>query len=211
MLTPSQLRTYFPRLVDIEIWAEALQQAMTRFDIVSPVRASAFLAQVAHECGVTIMTTRVRLVENLNYSAPGLRSTWPARFPDDATADAYARQPEKIANRVYADRMGNGDEASGDGWRYRGRGLLMMTGRANYRTAGEALGLDLEAAPELLEQPLPAALAAAQFWSTHGLNQVADAGDEAAFGRITRVINGGTHGLESRLQYWTQAKNVLSA
>ncbi|MCO2453868.1 glycoside hydrolase family 19 protein, partial [Pseudomonas aeruginosa] len=118
-----------------------------------------------------------------------------------------ARNPRAIANNAYASRNGNGDEASGDGWRYRGRGLLQITGRANYRAAGAGLGQPLEQEPELLEQPEFAALSAAWWWASHGLNDLADRGEFAA---ITRRINGGTNGQAERLALWERAKRVLS-
>ncbi|EOD8984362.1 glycoside hydrolase family 19 protein [Pseudomonas aeruginosa] len=184
----------------------ALNVAMERFGIIAPVRGAAFLAQVGHESGQL-----TRLVENLNYSAQGLAATWPSRYrgadgKPNALALNLARHPQAIANNTYASRNGNGDEASGDGWRYRGRGLLQITGRANYRTAGAGLGQPLEQEPELLEQPEFAALSAAWWWSTHGLNELADRGEFAA---ITRRINGGLNGQSERLELWERAKAVL--
>jgi putative chitinase len=182
---------------------------MEEFDISSPVRMAAFLAQVAHE------SSELRtLAENLNYSAAGLRATWPKRFTSDAQAQFYARQPERIANFVYASRLGNGDEVSGDGWRFRGRGLIQLTGRSQYRSAGAALKLPLEAQPELLEQPEPAGRSAGLFWLSHGLNDLADLSDDRAdddedFILITKRINGGTAGLAKRQAYWAVAKQVL--
>ncbi|MGG2485250.1 glycoside hydrolase family 19 protein [Pseudomonas aeruginosa] len=185
----------------------ALNAAMGRFGITSPVRIAAFLAQVGHES-----SQLTRLVENLNYSAQGLAATWPSRYlgPDgqpNALALRLARNPRAIANNAYASRNGNGDEDSGDGWRFRGRGLLQVTGRSNYRAAGAGLGQPLEQEPELLEQPEWAAISAAWWWSTHGLNELADRGEFAA---ITRRINGGLNGQAERLQLWERAKRVLS-
>ena len=151
---------------------------------------AAFIGQCSHESG-GFRT----LNENLNYSAQGLRNTWPSRFPDDATANAYARQPEKIANKVYGGRMGNGPEASGDGWRYHGRGLIQLTGKANYQAAGAALGVDLVANPDLAATPKYAALTAGWYWDTHKLNALADKQDNTA---ITKAINGSTLGLIDR-------------
>ncbi|WP_134607351.1 glycoside hydrolase family 19 protein, partial [Pseudomonas aeruginosa] len=153
-----------------------------------------------------------RLVENLNYSAQGLAATWPSRYrgadgKPNALALNLARHPQAIANNTYASRNGNGDEASGDGWRYRGRGLLQITGRSNYRAVAAGLGQPLEAEPELLEQPEWAALSAAWWWSTHGLNELADRGEFAA---ITRRINGVLNGQAERLALWRRAKRVLS-
>ena len=124
----------------------------------------------------------------------------------------YERNPEKLANYVYALRLGNGDEASGDGWRYRGRGLIQTTGRSNYRATGVALTQPLEAQPELLRTPGMAALSAAWFWKSHGLNELADvggAGDDEDFETISIRINGGRAGLDSRKAYWEAAKDAI--
>lgn len=193
------------------VFISAINRAAARFNITSPVRLAAFLAHVGHESGEL-----TRLVENLNYSAGGLANTWPARFAEDPQARTKTpnglalrlqRQPEAIANAVYGGRMGNGPAASGDGWRFRGRGLIQLTGRANYAAAGADLGLDLVAQPELLEQPEHAAMAAAWFWASRGLNELADRGD---FEGITRRINGGLTGLAERRVLWERAKAVLS-
>lgn len=183
-----------------------LDESLLRFSITTPARQSAFLAQCAHEsAGFS------RLAENLNYSAAGLAVTWPGRFrgadgQPSALALAYQRRPVVIANHVYANRMGNGSEESGDGWRYRGRGLLQITGRGMYQRCGEALGLPLLEQPDLLLQPEPAALSAAWFWQSNGLNALADAGD---FEAITRRINGGLNGLAERKVLWLKARGAL--
>ena len=191
-LTEQQLLRIFPnaRLV-AGVFVVALQRAMDEREIDTPARRAAFLAQVGHES-----SQLTRLVENLNYSAQGLAATWPSRYlgPDgqpNALALRLARNPQAIADNTYATRNGNGDEASGDGWRFRGRGLLQITGRANYRLVGEALGEPLEAEPWRLEQPVPAARSAAWWWAGHGLNELADRGEFAA---ITHRINGGLNG-----------------
>jgi putative chitinase len=204
-ITQLQLAAFLPKLTMSAEWAEALNGAMDRFEINTPARAAAFLAQVAHES-----TELKDLVENLSYSAKGLVATWPKRFTSLDAAQPYERQPELLANYVYAKRLGNGDTASGDGWRYRGRGLLHVTGRGNYRSCGTALSLPLEEQPELLATPVPAALAAAQFWQSHGCNQLADDhnddNDDEDFVSITSIVNGGTIGLKSRQQYWVRAQ-----
>lgn len=204
-----QLQAFLPAAPHPDVWCPALNSAMARFGIDSPARAAAFLAEVAHE------SNELRhLVENLNYSAERLVQVWPRRFPTLDFARQYDRQPERIANYVYANRLGNGDAASGDGWRFRGRGLLQTTGRDNYRAAGQALALPLEAEPERLETPEVAALAAAQFWRSHGLNELADTSDgpagDANFETITIRINGGRVGLDARRQYWNRAKAALA-
>lgn len=185
-ITEQQLLQILPKARPVAgISLPALNRAMLRWKIDSRVRIAAFLAQIGHESG------QLRaLSENLNYSAEALMRTWPSRF-DAQTAQAYARQPERIANRAYGGRMGNGPESSGDGWRYRGRGLIQITGRANYRAAGQALGLPLEEHPELLEQPEHAAQSAAWWWAQHGLNDLADAG---RFRDIGSIINTGQPG-----------------
>ena len=188
-------------------WTDQLNQAMACFDVDTPLRQAGFLAQVGHESG-SLST----VVENLNYSALALQQVFGKYFTADSAAD-YARQPERIANRVYAGRMGNGDEASGDGWRFRGRGLIQVTGRSNYQRCGSALhqafdgyGVDLLAAPETLELPADAALSAAWFWSANGLNELADAGDIVA---MTKRINGRTNGLEDRRKLYAAATSAL--
>ncbi|HCL3241542.1 TPA: glycoside hydrolase family 19 protein [Pseudomonas aeruginosa] len=208
LITEQQLLQIFPNAGHrAGFFVPALNVAMERFGITAPVRVAAFLAQVGHES-----SQLTRLVENLNYSAQGLAATWPSRYrgadgKPNALALNLARHPQAIANNTYASRNGNGDEASGDGWRYRGRGLLQITGRANYRAAAGGLDQPLEVEPELLEQPEWAALSAAWWWSTHGLNELADRGEFAA---ITRRINGGTNGQAERLALWEKAKAVLA-
>lgn len=179
------------------VYLEPLKAAMALNAIDSDARVSHFLAQVAHEsAGFT------RITENLNYSADGLASTWPRRFRGDnglpnALAHELHRRPQLIANHVYANRMGNGDVGSGDGWKYRGRGLIQLTGKSNYLAASIALYgsnlLCLE--PEKVIEPDVAALTACWYWQANGLNELADLGDVAI---VTRRINGGTIGLEHR-------------
>jgi putative chitinase len=202
-ITQQQLLQMFPNSGPVAgVFVSALNDAMARFKIEGQQRVAAFLAQVGHESG-QLRT----LVENLNYSADGLMRTWPKRF-NLLTATAAARKPEQIANIVYASRLGNGPAVTGDGWRYRGRGLIQVTGWVNYQACSSALGLDLLTKPELLEQPAYAALSAAWFWSSNGLNELADAGQ---FEAITRRINGGLNGQPERLKLWAKASAVLSA
>jgi putative chitinase len=185
----------------VEKYYDGLVKAMEEFEINTPLRIAAFLAQVAHESG------NFRAVhENLNYKAEGLQKIFHKYFPDADTANEYARQPEKIANRVYANRMGNGDEASGDGWRYCGRGLIQLTGKSNYTACGEDLGVDLHENPEYLETPEGAARSAAWFWDSRDLNDLADEKDIKA---ITKKINGGYIGLEEREKNYEHALSVL--
>jgi len=207
-ISTSQLAQIMPGCTDPETWSSALNNAMTAFDINSSGRIAAFLAQVAQESGQL-----TRLLENLNYSAKRLTQVWPGRFTSIDKAQQYANNPEKLANYVYAKRLGNGDEANGDGWRYRGRGLIQLTGRGNYRAAAQGIGLPLEEQPDLLIQPAAAALSAAWFWKSHGLNELADDtnddNDTQDFCTITKRINGGTVGLRERIAFWGRAKSVL--
>lgn len=207
-LTEQQLLRILPNARPVAgVFVPALNRAMNRYKIDSPVRRAAFLAQVGHESGHLR-----RLVENLNYSASGLAATWPSRFrgydgrPNELAA-RIARRPRDIANVVYADRMGNGPAASDDGWRFRGRGLIQLTGRDNYRACSKGIGQPLEDYPDMLEIPEWAALSAAWYWSRHELSELADAG---RFEAITRKINGGTHGQAERLALWRTGQGVLA-
>lgn len=188
-------------------WLPHISEAAHRYQIdTNPRRLAAWLATIAHESARLTMT-----VENLNYSAQGLAQTWPARYADmtgqpNATAIRIARKPEIIANLTYARRLGNGNAESGDGWRYRGRGLIQITGRDNYRASGNALHIDLITYPEQLESPFLAALSAAEWWHRHGCNVLADTGDMAA---ITRRVNGGLTGLDDRLKLYSAALAYL--
>ena len=182
-------------------WLEPLTAAFHRFDISTPERQAAFIGQCAHESG-----NFKTLQENLNYSAKGLNATWPSRFASEADAQPFHRNPEKIANKVYSGRMGNTDE--GDGWKYRGRGLIQLTGKDNYRLASDALGVDFVANPDLVLTKENAALTAAWYWNKRGLNKEADAKD---FTGMTKKINGGTIGLADRVAHINTALNVLTA
>lgn len=182
-------------------YAPHLEAAMLRFRINTNLRKAHFLSQIAHESGEFNF-----VVENLNYSQEALMRTWPKRFPNINTAAPYHRNPERIANLVYANRLGNGPESSGDGWRYRGRGLIQITGKFNYSTCGAALGIDLATNPQLLEEPKYAVESAAWFWGTNGLNELADKDDVVA---VTRRINGGTNGLDDRQKKYAAFKTAL--
>ena len=182
-------------------WLESLTAAFQRFDISTPERQAAFIGQCAHESG-----NFKTLQENLNYSAKGLNATWPSRFPSEEAAQPFHRNPEKIANKVYSGRMGNTEE--GDGWKYRGRGLIQLTGKDNYRLASDALGVDLVGNPDLVLSKEYAALTAAWYWNKRGLNKEADAKD---FTGMTKKINGGTIGLADRVAHINSALNVLTA
>ena len=186
-----------------EEWIDAINETFERFDISTPERQACFLGQCAHESGGF-----ATLKENLNYSAEGLTKVWPKRFPSLEAAQPYHRNPEKIANKVYADRMGNGDEASGEGFKYRGRGLIQLTGKDNYKACGDALGVDLVDDPDLVATPMYAALSAGWFWDKNHLNNFADANDMTG---LTKRINGGTHGLDDRVARTQHAVDVLMA
>ncbi len=187
-------------------WLDAVVETCVEFEINTPQRIAAFLAQTSHESGGYTM-----LVENLNYKAATLAACWPNRFavlgPDKkpirengklvptAVANSIAGKPELIANLVYSSRMGNGPAESGEGWLYRGRGLKQLTGKDNMRRCGEALGLDLINEPDLLLTPINAARSAGWFWKANNLSAFADAGDIKG---MTKKINGGFIGLEAR-------------
>ncbi len=183
-------------------WVTALNDTFSQFGILTPNQQAAFIGQCGHECG----HFRI-LEENLNYRAATLMKLWPKRFPTLEIANAYAGNPKKIANMVYANRMGNRDESSGDGYRFRGRGCIQLTGHANYFHAGKALGVDFVMEPDLVATPKYAAMTAGWFWSTHGCNEAAEAQDWV---KLTKKINGGTIGLEDRIVHTKNALSVLS-
>jgi putative chitinase len=172
-----------------DLWLSPLNDALGLYEIDTEQRTAYFLAQVAHESA-----NFTQLEENLNYSPAGLLATFPTHFTPAESVD-FAHDPERIANRAYANRMGNGDEASGDGYLFRGRGLIQLTGRTAYRRCTGGLGVNVEAAPEKLTEPLYASLSAAWYWRSNGCNELADAG---LFSSITRRINGGLTGEPQR-------------
>jgi len=183
-------------------WVDALNETFQRFGINTLNQQAAFIGQCGHECG----NFRV-LEENLNYKAATLMKLWSKRFPTLEIANQYAGNPKKIANMVYANRMGNRDESSGDGYRFRGRGCIQTTGHANYYHAGQALGVDLVMNPDLVASPQYAALTAGFFWATHGLNPLAEQQNHEL---ITKRINGGLIGLDDRLKRTKDALAALS-
>ena len=205
-VTAAQLRQIMPQAgANTDKFAGSLNAAMQKYQINTPARIAAFLAQIGHESGQLS-----RVVENLNYSAERLAAVWPNRYRSggkpNALAMQIARNPQAIANHTYANRMGNGSVESGDGWKYRGRGLIQVTGRGNYATYSSSLNLPLIERPELLEQPEHAAMSAAAYWAKNSLNRLADAGDMRY---ITKIINGSYNGLSDRLALWERAKKVL--
>ena len=182
-------------------WLGPLEEVFAKYDISTSLRQAAFIGQCAHESANFKI-----LEENLNYKPEALMRVWPSRFPDLPTAMKYAHDPIKIANKVYANRMGNGSEESGEGSKYHGRGLVQLTGKENYERCGEAIGVDLINQPGLLAQPNMAALSAGWFWNKKGLNALADAKD---YETMTKRINGGLIGLDDRKAKIAKALSVL--
>lgn len=185
----TKLNTIVPATV-----ADQIPAVIEKFQINTPLRLAHFLAQCAHESG-----NFKAVSENLNYGAPGLRSIFGKYFKDDASAKAYERKPEKIANKVYASRMGNGDEASGEGFKFRGRGYIQLTGKDNYSAFDKVVDDNILSAPDLVATKYPL-LSAAWFWNSRSLNALADKGATVAdVTAITKKVNGGTHGLDDRI------------
>jgi putative chitinase len=201
ILTQDQLEELIPKNPYVEYWYEALSQCLPDYDINTPRRVAAFIAQCSHESGGFKF-----LSENLNYRAESLMRVWPKYFKDLATAQRYAHNPERIANRAYANRMGNGDEASGDGWRFCGRGLIQLTGKDNYQAFADSIETELEDIPHYLATFEGAVQSACWFWETNNLNKWADAGDITT---LTKKINGGTLGLDERMKHYAHALHVL--
>jgi putative chitinase len=187
----------------IDHWYEVLEQLLDDYDINTPLRVAHFIAQCAHESGNFVF-----IKENLNYKAASLRKIFGKYFPTDELALQYANKPERIANRIYANRMGNGDEASGDGYRYCGRGLIQLTGKDNYTFFAGSLGIPVEEASDYLATFEGAAQSACWFWEQNNLNRFADANDVKG---LTRAINGGYIGLEDRQKHTEHALHILGA
>lgn len=202
LVTFDQLNEFFEDTNEdiVAKYVEYMNDVMSFYEINNPQRISMFLAQVGHESGG--MRT---IKENLNYSADGLKKIFPKYFRTVNPAD-YAKKPEKIANRVYASRMGNGDEASGDGYRYCGRGLIQLTGKSNYMAFAQDMNMSLEEATEWLKDEEGATWSAGWFWDSRELNQWADKGDILT---VTKKINGGTIGLEDRKHHYEAALEIF--
>jgi len=203
VLTESQLIELLPTNKQAVTWHNILLEELPKFNINTKLRLAGFLAQCSHES----LDFSV-LVENLNYSTDALLRVFPKYFKTTDDAATYARNPRMIASRVYANRMGNGPEESGDGWTFRGRGLIQVTGKNNYTDASLAIFNDYSAVstPEIFATPIGAVQSACWFWQTHGCNELADAGDNIA---LTKRINGGTHGLDDRQARYQKALSIL--
>ena len=204
IIVESQIRRIMPNVKEARVkeFVKCFNEWSDRFGISTPLRFVHFIAQIAHESGEF-----KSMEENLNYSADGLLRVFPKYFTKE-TAAQYARKPEKIANKVYANRMGNGDEASGDGWRFKGRGAIGTTGRDNYKAYADSefcVG-DLMNHPEWLAQSPGCYKSAMYFWWKNGLNQIADTDDVV---KVTKRVNGGTNGLAQRQYYYRMAKRVM--
>ena len=203
-LTLEQLKQLLPKNSYVDHWHRALAQLLPDYEINTPQRIAAFIAQCAHESGNFVF-----LKENLNYKAATLRKLFAKYFPTDELANEYASKPNKqeaIANRIYASRMGNGDEASGDGFRYCGRGLIQLTGKSNYQNFADSLEMNVEDVPAYLATFEGAAQSACWFWESNNLNKWADTGD---IKELTRRINGGYIGLEDRIKHYEHALHVM--
>jgi putative chitinase len=203
LLTKAQLAEMIPGNPYLDNWLEALNQILPEYEINAPKRVAAFVAQCAHESGGFKF-----LKENLNYKAESLLKVFPKYFKTLDEANKYAKKPEKIANKIYGNRMGNGDEASGDGFRYCGRGLIQLTGKENYSWFAASLEMPVEDVPEYLQTFEGAVQSACWFWETNNLNGLADKGDII---NLTKRINGGTIGLEDRIKHYNHALHVLGA
>jgi putative chitinase len=201
MISEDKLKELIPKNKYVPQWSKALNLILPDYEINSTLRIAAFLAQCIHESGGFIFLT-----ENLNYKAESLMRVWPRHFPTLEIAKSYERNPQKIANKAYANRMGNGDENSGDGWRYCGRGLIQLTGKSNYQAFADSIETPLQDIPEYLQTFEGAVQSACWFWETNNLNALADKKDILG---LTKKINGGTIGLDDRIKHYEHALHVL--
>lgn len=197
------LKLIFTSCKQPDLWEQELDEILPRFDINTKQRIACFLAQTGHESAEYNI-----LEENLNYSSIALLKLFRKYFPSADLAEQYARKPAKIANRIYANRMGNGSEQSGDGYKFHGRGLIQLTGRHNYTICSLDLFDDdtLVIDPAKLIEPKYALASACWFWNINNLNSIADSGD---FVKLTKRINGGTFGLEHRTKLYERAMKYL--
>ena len=195
-----KLKGHVPQIV-----IDSIPEVAIKFGINTPLRVAHFLAQCGHESGGFKVTS-----ENLNYSAKGLRGIFKKYFPTDAIANAYQRNPQKIANKVYANRMANGSEASGDGYKFRGRGYIQLTGKENYTAFGKSIGVDIPNNPDLVASAYALA-SAAWFFSKNGLHKIADEGaSDVVVTKITKRVNGGTIGLPDRIKHFKEYYHLLA-
>lgn len=203
LFTVEQLNQMVTGNSQISDWYEPLMEQLPKYDINTPNRIAGFIAQCGHE-SASFRTLR----ENLNYRWESLRKVFPKYFPTDEIAKQYERQPQKIANRVYANRMGNGGEFSGDGWKFAGKGLIQLTGRNNYTLFARSINMNVEQVSDYLLTYEGAVASACWFWKTNNINRFCDENDIVT---MTRRINGGTHGLDDRKQRYERALKVLNA
>jgi putative chitinase len=203
ILSRDQLAQIIPKNPYIDHWYHALSLALPDYDINTTPRVAAFLAQCGHESGDFLF-----LQENLNYKAESLMRVWPKYFPNMDVANQYAHKPEKIANRAYANRMGNGAEATGDGWAHCGRGLIQLTGKSNYQAFADSIETPIQDIPHYLATFEGAVQSACWFWESNNLNALADAGDMV---KMTKIINGGTLGMEDRVARFNKVSTILRA
>lgn len=202
ILTQDHLEKLLPNNNYISDWHESLITNLPEYEINTVLRIAAFIAQCSHESSNFKI-----LKENLNYKPESLMRVWPRHFPTIEIANQYGRQPEKIANKAYANRMGNGDEDSGDGWKFAGKGLIQLTGRNNYQKFADSIDMDIEELPEYLVTFDGAVKSACWFWNVNNLNILADAGDIKS---MTKKINGGFIGLEDRTKHYNHALEILN-
>ena len=202
-MTQEQLSQIIPNNPHASYWYDALSACLPDYDINSVPRIAAFIAQCAHESAN--FTT---VIENLNYKAESLMRTWPNRFPTIDIANQYAHNQQAIANKVYADRMGNGDESSGDGYKYCGRGLIQLTGKENYKLFADSISTPLEKIPDFLVTFEGATQGSAWFWEYNDLNTLADAGDIRG---MTKKINGELLGIDDRISKYNMALQILNS
>lgn len=200
--TQQQIARCLPRNPNPALWYQAMVEVLPAYNINTLERVAGFISQCAYESA-----DFTRLEENLNYSAAGLEKIFSKYFSRaGVSAVGYARNPQRIANRVYANRMGNGDEASGDGWRYRGRGIIQLTGFNNYSAFARSIDVKVDEAIRYVTTPQGAIESACWFWQTRNINPAADVRDVE---RMTRLVNGGTHGLEGRRELFNNAMRIL--
>jgi putative chitinase len=195
-----KLKGHVPQVV-----IDSIPEVASKFGINTPLRVAHFLAQCGHESGGFRLTQ-----ENLNYSAKGLVGIFKKYFPTEAIANAYARNPQKIANKVYSNRMGNGNEASGEGYKFRGRGYIQLTGKENYTAFGKSIGVDIPSNPDSVASKYALA-SAAWFFSKNGLHRIADEGaSDIVVTKITKRVNGGTIGLADRIKHFKEYYHLLA-